>query len=62
MSRPVEGQSIIINGDPYGIEFVPIKAQVMALLNVQFTARYMDGSDTTTYRFYRDEGDTWRID
>ena len=60
MSKPVEGQIIEINGDMYGIEFVPVKAQVMALLNVQFTARYMDGTDTATFRFYNDEGSTWR--
>jgi len=60
MSKPVEGQIIEINGDMYGIEFVPVKAQVMALLNVQFTARYMDGTDTSTFRFYNDEGSTWR--
>lgn len=62
MSKLKEGEIIVINGDVYGGEFVPIKAQVLALLNVQFTAKYMDGTDTTTYRFYKDEDVTWRRD
>jgi len=60
MSKPKENETIEINGDVMGAEFLPIKAKVRALLNVQFTAAYMDGTDTTTYRFYADEGTTWR--
>lgn len=37
----------------------PKPAQVMEMLSVQFTAQYMDGTNTITYRFYKDEGDTW---
>jgi hypothetical protein len=60
MSKPEEGQVVEINADPTGIAFVPIKAKVAAVLSVQFTAHYMDGTDTLTYQFYNDEGGTWR--
>ena len=42
-----------------GEECDPVVAHVESLLSVQFTARYDDGTDTLTFRFYSDEGDTW---
>ena len=37
----------------------PKVAQVMDELNIQFTVQYLDGTNTTSFRFYADEGDTW---
>ena len=35
----------------------PVEATVIDLLSVQFTAEY--NGYVQTYRFYKDEGDTW---
>ena len=59
-NNPKEGDIVEVNLDDTGFEFIPMRAQVMALLDTQFTARYMDGTDTTTFRFYRDGGHSWR--
>ncbi len=46
----------------YLLEYTPPKrAQVMALLSVQFTALWLDASDTMSFLFYRDYNDTWRM-
>jgi hypothetical protein len=42
------------------LEFDPPKeAEVEDLLSVQFTAIYLDGTDTLTYRLYADHDITW---
>ena len=60
MSKPEVGQIVEINLDPYGIEFAPVKAKVIDLLSVQFTAEWQNGTHTLSYLFYADEGATWR--
>lgn len=37
----------------------PKQAEVVDLLSVQFTARWTDGTDTLSYLFYSDKGETW---
>lgn len=53
MAEPTEGKVVLLEYDP------PKPAVVQDLLSVQFTATYDDGTDTLTYLFYADEGDTW---
>lgn len=61
MSKQLEeGQVVEVNIDPTGIDFAPKDAKVAALLSVQFTAHWMDGTDTMSFLFYNDEGSTWR--
>lgn len=36
-----------------------VKAEVVDLLNSQFTCRWTDGTDTLSFLFYADKGFTW---
>ena len=58
--KPAEGEIIEINLDPTGVEFQPVRAKVAALLSVQFTALWLDGTDTMSFLFYAEAGSTWR--
>lgn len=60
MSKPVEGQVIEVNLAVGEKDFAPKEAKVIDLLSVQFTALWMDGTNTLSYLFYMDEGMTWR--
>ena len=51
--RPSGRRVRLLDFDP------PKKAEVEDLLATQFTARYLDGTDTLTFRFYVDKGATW---
>jgi hypothetical protein len=58
-SKPEKGDIVEINMDPTGLEFVPMRAKVIDLLAVQFTAEY-PLTNALTFQFYRDEGSEWR--
>ena len=58
--KPAEGEIIEVNLDPTGVEFQPVRAKVEALLAVQFTALWMDGTNTLSFLFYAEAGSTWR--
>lgn len=53
--RKPKGEYVeILDYDP------PVIAEVIDLLNSQFTARFQNGTEILTFRFYRDYNDTWR--
>lgn len=56
-----KGTHVLINMDPTGISLdtFTMKAKVVDLLAVQFTAKWK-GSDTLSFLFYADKGATWR--
>lgn len=62
--KPELGEIIEVNFRPTfsaAEGFTPHDAEVVDLLNVQFIARVIDGTDVRTFRFYDDLGNSWRF-
>ena len=45
---------------PFG-DSADVLGRVVDRLSTQFTAVYMDGTDTLTFRFYKDKGVSWEM-